>query len=356
MAKLSELDFKKEMTSKEPSGLYLIYGEEKYFVKKYTESLVKKTIGKSGEEFDYFRFNADTPLEQIFDAADQLPVMSDKKCVCVTDYEINALSDGDYKQLEAFCSDIVPTTVLIFSMLTYSPDSNKKTTGKKSTNRFGKFVAFSEKYGTVLELNKLGEVAVEKQLVTWCEKKGCKLTQINASKIVSRVGTDLTALKNETDKLCSYADGKEITEEIINMLCVKNMEARIYALSDCIAKNDFNGAYRQLQILFGQNERSEIILSVLSSAFIDMYRMRAAAEAGKTISDAASDFQYGRRDFVLKNAANNVRRFSTESLREILDVILDTDMKLKSTRADSQTLIETLVAKMLLIVKKDGRV
>lgn len=356
MAKLNEQDFKKEMTSKEPSGLYLIYGEEKYLVRKYTEALVRKTVGKKGEEFDYFRMNADTPLEQIFDAADQLPVMAEKKCVCVTDYEINALPEGDYQQLEKFCSDVATTTVLIFSMPTYSPDAKKKTAGKGSAGRFGKFVSFAEKHGTALELNKLGEIAIERQLTAWCEKNGCKLTPINASKIISRVGTDLTALKNETDKLCGYADGKEITEEMIRLLCVKNTEARIYAIADYIVKNDFNATYQQLQLLFAQNERPEMILSVLSSAFVDMYRMRAAGEAGISVSQAAADFQYGKRDFVLKNAARNVTRFSTESLRQILEVILDTDIRLKSTRADAQTLIETMVAKLLLIVKKDGHV
>ena len=198
----------------------------------------------------------------------------------------------------------------------------------------------------------LGDIAVEKQVIAWAEKNGNKLSSINASKIVYAVGTDLNALKNETDKLCAYAGDREITEQMIELLCPKNTETRIYALAGCISKKDYKGSFRQLEMLFEKNERPEIILSVLSSAFVDMYRMRAAAEAGKTVSQVASDFKYGRRDFVLKNAAADVAGYSTETLRRILDVILDADIRLKSTSVDHRVILETMIAKVLLIVKE----
>ena len=355
MANLSEQDFRKELSSGNFNTLYLIYGDEKYLVKKYTESLVKKAVGKDPSEFDYFHLNSDTPLEEIFDAAEQIPMFSERKCVCVNDYDINALNESDYKQLEKFCSDISPSTVLIFSMPTLNTEVKKKSGDNKKSSKFKKFCSFAEKHGSVLELKKLGEIALERQLVSWAEKNGSKLTQINASKIISMVGTDMTALKNEIDKLSAYAYNEEITYEVIKKLCIKNNEAKIYAISDLISKNDFNGTYRQLHMLFEQNERPEMILSVLSSAFIDMYRVKAATESGKTIADVSSDFKYGRRDFVLKNARNSASKYSGETLKNILDIILQADIKLKSTRTDPQIILETLVAKLLLAVREGNK-
>lgn len=355
MAKLNETDFRKELSSGKFRNVYVIYGDEKYLVKKYTDELIKKVVGKTGSEFDYFRFNSDATLEMISDAAWQIPIMTDYKCVAVIDYDINSLSPGDLKQLEEYCSDPVTTTVLIFSMPTWTPANEKKEGSGKKSN-WNKLLSAADSGGAILELKKMGDIALEKQLVIWCEKRGCKLNKINASKIISRVGTDLTALKNETEKLCAYADGKEITIEMISSLCVMNTEARIYSLSDFIARGDYNSAYRQLHLLFEQKEAPEMILSVLSSAFIDMYRMRAATEAGKSISDVAADFKYGRREFVLRNADMNMKKYSTETLRAILEVILETDMRIKSTRTDSRILLETLVSRMLLLVKKEGNI
>lgn len=356
MAKLTEQDLRKDISSKKFNTLYVIYGDEKYLVRKYTELLISAVCGKNASDFDMIRLNSDTPLEEIFAASDMLPVMADKKCVLVTDYNINALSDSDCKTLIEFCEDISPSTVLIFSMPTLNTEPEKKGADSKKSGKFKKFLAAAEKSGAVAEMKKMGDIALEKQISLWAEKNGAKLSGNNASKIISRIGTDMTALKNEIDKLSAYVNGGEITAETINLLCAKNTEANIFAIANSISRNDFNATYEQLGYVFSEKEKPEVILSVLSAAFVDMYRMRAAVESGRKIADVAADFNYGRREFVLKSANNNVKRYSTDALRRILDAILETDIQLKSTRSDSRTLIETLIAKLLLIVKEDGRV
>lgn len=346
MAKLTEQDFKKELSSGKLKNLYLIYGEEKYLVKKYTEKLVEKAAGKEPSGFDFTRLDQSSDLEEIFSACEQLPIMMPKKCVLVTDYNIDSLPDSDLKLLISWCADPSPATVLIFSMPTLTQDS-KKSTDKKA-GKLQKFASAVEKYGSVIELQKLGDNALEKQLIGWAVKEGCTLSQRNASRIISLCGTDMTFLRNEIDKLCAYANGGEITEDIIQLLAVKNTEVRIFSLSDCISNNDYNGAYKHLYGLFEQNEKPEVILSVLSSVYIDMYRARVAAESGKTIREAAADFNYGRREFLLKNASSKASRYSTKALRDILDIILQADIKIKSTPADKQTVLETLIAGLLL--------
>ncbi len=353
MAKLDEQGFKKEVSSGELKSLYLIYGNEKYLVKKYTEYLIKKAVGKNPSEFDYYKLNSNTPLEEIYDASQQISMFSDRKCVNVTDYDINSLSEGDMKELESFCADVSPSTVLIFSMPTLDTAAKKKD-GGKGKSKFSRFVSCAEKYGSVLELNKLGDIALEAQVVKWAEKNGSRIQRYNAAKIISLVGTDMNALKNETDKLSAYAGTGEITEEVIKTLCVKNSETKSYMLSKYIMKNDFNNTYNELNILFGQGERPEIILSGLSSAFIDMYRAKAVSESGQSFSEAAKQFKYGNREFVLKNAASAAAKYSSKTLKKFLDAILETDIKMKSSRADSRILLETLVAKMLLIVREEG--
>ena len=353
MAKLNEQEFKKEMASGELKNLYVIYGNEKYLVKKYTQALVKKAVGKEPSDFDYYHISSDTSLEEIFDASQQIAVFSERKCVSVTDYDINSLSERDLKELVDFLPEISPTTVLIFSMPTLDTTGGKKKDGK-GKSKFSSFIAAAADKGTVLELNKLGDIALETQLVKWAEKNGSKLEKVYASRIISMVGTDMNSLKNEIDKLSAYADGSEITPEIIELLCVKNSETKVYNLSKYITRNDFNSTYSELNILFGHNEKPEVILSGLSSAYIDLYRVKAAVESGVSVTQAASDFRYGNRSFVLKNAANTAAKYSFETLRKILDAILETDIKMKSTRGDARILIETLVAKILLIIKEEN--
>lgn len=347
MAKLtSEQEFKKEIAKGDFQRIYVLYGDEKYLVKHYTNTLVNKITGKKTNNFDYIKLGSDTALEDICAAAEQIPVISQYKCVLINDYHIENLPESDFKELENYCQDISPSTVLIFSMPTLLSDSKKNT-------KFKRLIHIAEKVGIAIEFQKKGDIALEKQLVSWAEKAGCTLTGVNASKIISLCGTDMTFLRNELHKLTAYADGSEITGEMIKLLVVKNTETRIFALSDCIMQGDFRGAYYQLAQLFEQNEKPEIILSTLGSVYIDMYRMRVANESGKNIADVSKDFQYGKRDFVLKKANVNAKKYSTTALRKVLDIILQTDIKLKSTRADSRILLETLITRLMLAVREE---
>ncbi len=346
MAKLNEQSFRKAISSDIIGSLYLIYGEEKYLVKKYTDMLIKKAVGKDPSDFDITELDSDATLDMIFSEVESIPVFAERKCIVVKDYDFDLFTSSDFKEIEVFVSDISEYSVLIFCMPTL------KTNDKKKSSGFQAFVKLAEKYGTVVELETLGDIALEKQVISWAEKNGSKLTSVNASKIISAIGNDMNALKNETDKLSAFANGQEITSQIIDDLCPKNTETRIYSLASSIVKNDFNGTYRQLELLFDKNEKPEIILSVLSSAFVDMYRVRAAAEAGKNNEQIAIDFKYGKRDFVLKNARNSVSKYSTETLRDILEIILEADIKLKSTAADPRIILETMIARMLVTVRE----
>ena len=350
MAKLTESEFKKKLSSGEPDRVYLIYGEEKFLVKNYTAKLCEKIAGKSPSEFDFVKLSSGAELEEIFSACEQFPMFSKYKCVVVSDMNIDALPESDLKLLMQYCEDVSPSTVLIFTMPTLSGDAKKS--GDKKTTKLQKLAAAVQKFGTVAEFAKKDNSSLEKVLVTWAERNGCLLSPRNASRIIALSGSDMTALKNEIDKLSAYANSGEITEEIIDILVARNTEARIFALSDCLAAGDHSGAYKQLRDLFEQNEKPEIILSTLSSVYLDMYRAKVAAESGVSISQAASDFKYGRREFLLKNAGQRASRYKTSALRRILDIILETDMTLKSKPADRQILIETLIAKLISETEK----
>lgn len=347
MAVVNEQEFKKKALAEDFSHLYFIYGEEKYLVKKYTEYLRAKVEGKNPSGFDTDVLPSSVDIEGISQSAEQLPLMSKKRCVCVKDFDFEGLSESDLKALIAFCTDLPDSTVLIFSQPTLSYDIKKAGKTKK-------FAAAAEKCGTVLYLDKKGGMALERQVVAWAKKLGCKISDINAAKLIESCGTDMTTLKNETEKLCAYTEEGEITEESIRLVTVKNLEARIFALSDAIIRRDYNTAYKQLDLLYYQREKPEVILGVLSSAFVDIYRVKTAVESGERSSVLKDIFPYKGKEFRIKNAERDMKRYSSSAISSILNAISDTDIKLKSSGGDGRLLLETLIAKILLIVKEDG--
>ena len=103
-----------------------------------------------------------------------------------------------------------------------------------------------------------------------------------------------------------------------------------------------------------QREEPYTILAVLSSAYIDMYRVRAAIEAGKTSMAPTEYGDYRGRDFRLKYAERDVHDLSIEMLRECLSLLLNCDLSIKLSGGENMDRIalEKLFAQLLYVAHR----
>ena len=232
-------------------------------------------------------------------------------------------------------------------MPTYVPSKNKTS--------FTALIKRVEKIGSVCCFEKINSQIIEKYVAKWANENGKLISHLNASKIISNVGDDLNLLKNEVNKIAAYAKGEEITDLDIDLLSTVNLEARTYDMADDVINGRGERAFRKLDTLFCQREEPINILYALSSAYVDAYRMRVADECSVSKETVAKDFAYKNRAFVLNRARTSVSRTSTEALRKSLDVLVETDEKLKSVSVNQRFLIEQLISRLLLIAK-EGRI
>lgn len=347
MAQLKETDLKKQIKEKAFVPLYFLYGEEKYLIEHYAAALVGKVLGKNYSDFNFQSFDGGkVTVDEIADAVQALPMFAERKCVLVKDLNVEALSAGELNKLYQLLEELSETTVLVLSQPTLEIDVKKSAKWKK-------FIAVAEKAGAVAVLEKRGEMALEKQLVQWAEKRGCGLTQINAGKIIQLCGDDLLTLNNELEKLCAYASEREITQEDIELLVTKNLETTVFVLGNALMAGNYDRAYQQLDLLFYQKEEPVAVLAVLSSNYVNLYRAKAALESGEKTSVLSKDFDYRGRDFLIRNAERDCKRISIGRLRKSLFLLAQADLALKSGRSDPRTVLEELIAKMMLLVQEE---
>ena len=339
---LKERDIKKHIKDKNFANLYCFYGSEKFLVKTYTQRLVTAIMGENPPEFNFHNMDNNSDIDDIAVSADIMPFMSEYNCVKVTDLNIDSLVKADFEKLKEIIKNVPDTTVIIFTFPTL----------EISGKNFSSFIKMVDKSGVVGELPKYDSNALSKQLVSGAYKRGCPLTAVNAGKIVDYCGTDLTMLQNELDKLCAYADGQEITSEMIDTLVHINLETKVYYMANDIIAGNLDKAYKEIDILFYQKTEPIVIVSAIAGAYMDLYRARVGAEGGVPVATIAKDFSYGNRKFALEKASRAGKRISTPALRKSIDEILNTDYKLKSTSTSERTLLEKLIAKLSLISKE----
>ena len=329
----------------EISGLYLLYGEEKYLISKYTKLLIKKALGDEFLDFNFHKLTGENlDINFLADLTWTLPVMSDKKCVELDDLDISKLNKADVGKLNELIEELPETSVLIISLKTLEIDL------KKSAN-WRSFINNVKKKGTVVEFSKLRENELVKQLVYEAKLQGSILNNKAAVKLVQESGTDLMNLMNELCKLCAYKIGGEILEDDVDKIAIKSLETTVYILAKSILAGKRKESFEQLDILLANKEEPIVILAILSSAYVDMFRVKVALNNGQDPAKLASKFasEYKGREFKIRNAERNAQRFSMKQLKESLYEFMQTDLKMKSTQIDKKILMQTLLTRLFLI-------
>lgn len=346
MAKITEAELKKQIKTKSFSPVYLIYGSEQMFVKRYTQLLTQSVTGKNPSDFNFHTFNGDIELDDFAASLQIVPFMSEYNCVVVMDIHLDNMDSDSLDRFKEITNKPYEGTILIISMPTYIPSKNKAA--------FNALVKRVDKIGSVCEFAKLNQAMLERYVAKWANENGKMISHVNASKIISNCGEDLNLLKNEVSKISAYAQGEEITLSDIEKLSTVNLETKIFALSDAVLNGNGDKAFSTLDLLFYQREEPIMMLYVLSASYIDAYRIRIADECGVLKDNVAKDFDYKNRAFVLQNARKATARVSTEALRKSLSVLIEADEKFKTTSINARLYMEQLIAQLLLIAK-EGR-
>ena len=342
MAELNRKELKKQINSKDFQNVYLIYGEEKMYVKTDTDYLITKLMGKEPPEFNYHSFTKNYNMDEIAVAVQVAPFMSEYNCVKVADFDANSCGKSELERFIEIIKNIPDTTVLVISMPTLEQDMKK-------LGDFSKIVTLVKKIGVVCVINKETDISLARQIIKWADSRNIKIEQPDAFKLQEYVGDDLNSIKSELDKLCNYVgDGNQITGEHIEFLVSKRLEANIFNLTDAIVAGDGTKAFNIIDILFYQKEDANDIINVISMAYIDFYRARIGQECGIPTSEIAQEFGYGKRDFVLKKAPQKIRRISTNRLRDSLNEITKTCSTMRSVSVNQRILVEKLVVKLLM--------
>ncbi len=346
MAEYTEQELKKSIEQGKLSNVYFFYGEEKMMLESAVKKIAERATGGQLPEFNYQNFDgAFAEAEEIARAAEGLPFMADYKCVAVSDFNVEKRAAGDMDVIRELLKNPPPGCVLVFYLP--SLDFNVKRPGK-----WGSFITAVNKTGVTVHFKRKTNAELEKLLCAAAQKRGCSLSRQNAARILFLSGSDLRTLYNETEKLCAFVKEGEITREAIDLNVVRNFETTVFLLANALVAGDYHKAYQLLDILFYQNEEPVAILAVLASSYVDMYRVRACVQSGQPVSSLTQHFDYKGKEFKLRSAERDSANLSMTVLKNSLQLFLEADIALKSTRTDSRVIMEQLLAKLRCVSGK----
>lgn len=327
------------------SGLFFLYGKELFLSKMYGTRLVNKTLGNDFLDMNYTALQGNPDAAKLAELVDGLPVFADKKVVSISDFDPEKSDTDTVKKYIEIFKNIPPETVLVIYAASVELDDSKAKTKK--------IIAAAEKSGTVCKFEPLSMRQISEKIMQKVTKAKRVISSQNADYIAQMVMCDLTSASNETSKLISYiGEGEEITREFIDKLVTKQTAVKVFDLATAIVAGRKQNALDILDDLFSLRTEPVIILSALSTSYVDFYRAKITKKAGLNPTAAVNDFAYPRnRAWAVEKAYNSVRNISTAYLRSALAILNSADIKLKSSAVSNRIILEEAIVKLMVTEK-----
>lgn len=344
----SEADLLRHLKEDELLPVYFLFGEQNYLKRLYAGKIAEKAVPKAGRGFDLVALEGKkTSADEIADSAEAFPMMSPRRCVVVTDLEIDRLDAREYGKLAELLSSPPGTAVLIFlhSLLNIPA---------RPVGRYKSFLSAVDRAGGWVRLDARTPRDTERFVQAVAGKNGCTMEPGACRYLVERCSDDMQTLNSEVEKLCAYATGRAITRQDIDLCCTPVLDASVFDLARLVIRGDYQSAMEKLGELLDLREEPVAILGALSTAFIDLYRGKAAREAGRTAAQAAEELGYKGREFRIRNALRDADRFSKSTLRGFLRLLIEADYSLKSTRRDPVIVLQETLTRLFLLRQEGG--
>jgi DNA polymerase-3 subunit delta len=278
---------------------------------------------------------ADIRLGDIRHHADAMPFLTDKRLVIVAGYLSGLGHKSDLLEpLIDYVGHLPPTTDLI--LVETEALSARHPLLKAAANLEATVVMFDDPNRS--------------NLAAWIIKKTAEHQaeiEPSAAELLGKVvGPNLRTLNSEIEKLALYVGGQRAIQSIdIDVLVPYHEEAENFGLANAIGQRNAGKAYDQLHKLLDEDKHPMAILGSIAAQIRGLIEVKDMAERGMSPAEIARLKGWGS-DYPAKMRLREAARFSASRLENILEMLLQIDLDIKTGRVDSQLALDTLIARL----------
>lgn len=309
--------------------LILLYGEDTYRSRQKLKEIVEKYKAKHQSGLNLVRFsNSEMNLDKIKEKIESVSMFDEKKLILLENPFQN--SDFSEKLLEYTKKNKLKDNQDIILVILQE--------GKLAISKI------KSKFSMLEEFPPLKDLFLTHWVKKEIEKNNSKISQSALRKLIVYTGNNLWQMNSEIGKLVSYAKGKEIQEEDIDLLINTNLETDIFKTIDALARKDKKTAFNFLHKHLEKGDDQFYLLSMFVYQFRTLIKLKDLIERGVPYYSLAKES--GLHPYVVKKSSDQLRNFSIDSLKKIYRRLLDIDSKLKVGQIDGPTALDLLIAEV----------
>ncbi|MCH2217072.1 MAG: DNA polymerase III subunit delta [Flavobacteriales bacterium] len=302
--------------------IYFLMGEEPYYIDKISDFIEDHVLDESEKGFNQVvMYGRDVSVEEIIASAKRFPMMAERQVLIVK--EAQDLS-RTIEKLVPYIENPQPTTVLVINYKYKKIDKRKK------------LYKATAKNGLIFESKPL----YENQVADWIRRVlGGKKYQAEpkaAQMLVEFLGTNLSKISNELDKLMSIVpQGTIITPDHIEQHIGISKDFNNFELRKAIGEKNILKANRIIHY-FAQNPRHNplvMTISLLNSFFTQLLIFHGLKNKSREHVAKA----LGIRPYFVNDYSTAARYYPMKKVAQIIHLLRDADMKSKGVNANNQS-------------------
>ncbi len=292
--------------------IYFLFGEEPYYIDKISQFIEKNVLSEEEKGFNQMvLYGKEASIDEIVGNAKRYPMMAERQVVIVK--EAQELS-RTIEQLVDYAENPQPTTVLVICYKYKKLDKRKKL--YKSVS----------KHGVLFESKKLYENQVSEWLRKVLHGKGYSISHKAAIVLVEYLGTDLSRISKELDKLTMVLSKEsQITPADIEEHIGISKDYNNFELKKAIGERDVLKAARIINY-FAQNPKDNpfvLTVSLLHNFFSQLLQYHGLNDhSPKNVASAlrvnpyfVGEYQIAAKNYPMKKVSSIISHLREMDLK-----------------------------------------
>jgi DNA polymerase-3 subunit delta len=315
--------------------IYLLQGEESYFIDELSNYIEKNVLSDAEKGFNQTVFyGKDSDPITIAESSLRFPMMSNKQVIIVKE----AQSLGKIDSLTSYAERPLESTILVLAYKYKSLDSRTK------------LVKAIKKNGVVFTSKKLYENKIPGWIDTYLKSHNYTITPQAALLLTSYLGTDLSKIANELQKLViAVKDSNKITPEHIEKNIGLSKDYNVLELQNALGEKNVLKANKIIQY-FGANPTLNPVQKTIAGLYFYFSKLFTYHFIkDKSERNVAAELRV--HPFFVRDYVAAAKKYSPTKLYEIMGILREYDMKSKgfnvSTMVETGDLQKEMIYKIL---------
>ena len=316
--------------------IYFLHGEESYFIDQISDAIEKTALSEGEKSFnqDIF-YGKESSVKQVIDACTQYPMMAARRVVLVKEAQLLK----DLKLLDKYAANPVPSTVLCICHKIKKLDSRTA------------LAKVLKKSAVVFESKKLYDNQLPGYVSQLVRSKGRVIDGQAASLVAEYIGSDLSTLHNEMQKVfLEVGRGEAITSEVIQKQIGISKDFNVFELQSALATANYGKVFR-IARYFTENPKKNPMVMIVGTLFRFFSKVWVVAQ-----NPGQSDQVLGKsigvyNSFFMKEYRLAARNYKSHNIENILHLLKEYDLKSKGVNNRSfneNKLLVELLGKIFL--------